>query len=174
MPAVRSVLAATAVSLPLALLIGGCGGSSTKSSLASSTAAGSPTVDTTTTSTSATPTPTGPATTAPTTAAVSTTATGGRPACVATGLQLRFLGQQGAAGHGLLGFALRNTGSSSCHTYGYPGVLFLDHQGNPLPTAAVRVTADLAGAAPKVRLNVERGSSVSFRLVVSHGLASSA
>ena len=48
-----------------------------------------------------------------------------RPPARPASLELRFLGQQGATGHGELGFALRNTGSRRCHTYGYPGVQFL-------------------------------------------------
>jgi hypothetical protein len=83
-----------------------------------------------------------------------------------------YLGGQGATGHGELGFALRNTGSSTCHTYGYPGVLFLDRVGKPLPTESIRTTRDFFGSAPEKKLVVAPGQAVSFRLGVTHGAAS--
>jgi hypothetical protein len=89
-------------------------------------------------------------------------------------LSLSFLGQQGATGHGELGFALRNTGSSSCRTFGYPGVLFLSQGGASLPTVSTRTTHDFFGSAPLQSLVVAAGQSVSFRLGVTHGIASSA
>jgi hypothetical protein len=97
-----------------------------------------------------------------------------RRRCTAADLQAHFIGQQGAAGHGELGFAVRNTGATTCHTYGYPGVLFLDRGGAPLTTASTRVTHDLFGSAPAVGLALSPGQSASFRLGVTHGLASSA
>jgi hypothetical protein len=87
-------------------------------------------------------------------------------------LALRFLGQQGATGHGELGFALRNTGSAKCRTFGYPGVQFLDQSGAPLPTVSTRTTHDFFGTAPKVSLVLAPGVSASFRLGVTHGAAS--
>ena len=118
-----------------------------------------PTPPTTTTSTSPT-----------TTTSTSTTPTTTTPSnlCRAAGLALTFIGQQGATGHGELGFALRNTGSSSCQTGGYPGVLFLDKSGAPLPTTATRTTHDLGGSAPVRSLTVAPGQTVSFRLFVTH------
>jgi hypothetical protein len=93
----------------------------------------------------------------------------GTPACTAATLKLSYLGGQGATGHGLLGFALTNTSSHPCHTYGYPGVLFLDRAGAGLPTIPSRTTHDYFGSAPKVKLVVKPGKSVSFRLGVTHG-----
>jgi len=87
-------------------------------------------------------------------------------------LSLSFLGQQGATGHGELGFALRNTGSVSCHTFGYPGILFLGRTGQPLPTIPTHSTRDLFGVAPLVGLTVKPGATVSFRLQVTHGISS--
>jgi hypothetical protein len=111
---------------------------------------------------------------AQTSAASSTeTATTRPPRCQAAGLTLKFLGQQGATGHGELGFALRNTGAGSCRTFGYPGVLFLDQAGNPLPTQSTRTTHDFFGTTVASPLVVAPGESVSFRLGVSHGAASS-
>ncbi len=82
---------------------------------------------------------------------------------------LSFLGQQGAAGHGELGFALRNTGSAACHTSGFPGILWLDRAGHALPTVPKHVTTDMAGSVPVVSLTVPPGKSMSFRLFVTHG-----
>jgi hypothetical protein len=78
------------------------------------------------------------------------------------------VGQQGATGHGELGFALRNMSASSCHTIGYPGVQFLSKTGSPLPTVPTHTTRDLAGSAPLGPLAVAPGGTVSFRLFVTH------
>jgi Protein of unknown function (DUF4232) len=92
---------------------------------------------------------------------------------VASDLALSFLGGQGATGHGELGFVLRNTTAASCRTYGYPGVQFLDRSGTALPTDSTRTTHDFFGSTPVVALTVAPGASVSFRLGVTHGAASS-
>lgn len=86
---------------------------------------------------------------------------------------LTFLGQQGATGHGELGFALRNTGSSSCNTIGYPGIQFLSKSGAPLPTKPTHTQSDFFGHSPLKELIVAPGQVVSFRLGVTHGIASS-
>lgn len=90
------------------------------------------------------------------------------PLCTAAGLALSFLGQQGATGHGELGFALRNASGRSCHTFGYPGVSFLSRGGQALPMASTRTTHDFFGPAPAVAIVVASGASVSFRLGVTH------
>lgn len=89
-------------------------------------------------------------------------------------LSLSYLGGQGATGHGELGFALRNTSAAPCHTYGYPGVLFLNKSGQGLTTATMHTTHDFFGPTPEIALVVAQGQSVSFRLGVTHGAASSA
>jgi hypothetical protein len=118
-------------------------------------------------------TPTSAATTATVTRTVTTSTTAPKPSgpglCRASTLALSFLGQQGATGHGELGFALKNTGSVTCHTSGFPGILWLDKSGHGLPTTPQRVTTDLAGSVPVVSLNVAPGSTVSFRVFVTHG-----
>jgi hypothetical protein len=105
----------------------------------------------------------------PTTTTTTSAATGGTPPCTAHDLALSFIGQQGAAGHGELGFALRNTSSSSCHTFGYPGIQFLDRHGAGLTTIPHHTTSDYFGRAPEVELTIAPGSSASFRLGVTHG-----
>lgn len=77
-------------------------------------------------------------------------------------------------GHGEIGFALRNTSQTSCRTYGYPGVLFLDQRGRALPTIPHHTTRDFFGSGPAVPLVIAPGSSASFRLDVGHGVATSA
>jgi Protein of unknown function (DUF4232) len=96
------------------------------------------------------------------------------PRCRASGLSLSYLGQQGATGHGELGFALRNAGSTSCHTFGFPGVLFLGKTGQPLPTSSKWTTHDFFGTAPEISLTVAPHQTVSFRVGVTHGIVSSA
>jgi hypothetical protein len=76
-------------------------------------------------------------------------------------------------GHGEIGFALRNAGSTPCRTYGYPGILFLDQQGAPLPTIPHHTTQDFFGSGPAVPLVIAPGQSASFRLDVGHGVATS-
>lgn len=123
------------------------------------------TVPTTTTSTQTTATTTTPP---PTTTTGTTTTPAPSGQCLAAGLQLSFLGGQGATGHGLLGFALKDVSTSECHTFGYPGVQFLDKSGATLPTASTRTTHDYFGNAPLRALTVSAGETVSFRLGVTH------
>jgi hypothetical protein len=150
----RAALAATAS----ALVLVACGGSSNKPA-------------------SVPVTPTG-ATTSPTITVQGTTTThtntaqAGAAPCVTADFALRFLGQAGATGHGELGFALRNIRPFSCRTFGYPGVLFLDKAGNPLPTKPTHTTVDFFGNTSKNELVVLPGATVSFRLGVNHGAGS--
>lgn len=137
----------------LALAVAACGGSKNSTSAAVTT----------------TPTHTVTVTTSATTTSQTTTTTpSGTPICRASTLALSFIGSQGAAGHGLLGFELKNTGNATCSTIGYPGVTFIDKAGKPLPTNTTRTTQDYFGSAPKVLLNVAPGSKVSFRIGVTH------
>jgi hypothetical protein len=163
-----------ALVLPLALLLVSCGSSGgapppdqvTSTTTKTATAAASPT----TTSVADAPTST------TTTAASTTTATtpaSATPPCTASDLALSFVGQQGGMGHGEIGFALRNTGSTGCRTYGWPGILFLDQQGRPLPTIPHHTTRDFFGSGPAVPLVIAPNQSASFRLDVGHGVATS-
>jgi hypothetical protein len=147
-----------------ALLLAACGGSSTTQTTAAvpvTTPSGSSTTVTSTTATSTTATST----------TATTTTVSGPPPCRTADLTLRFLGQAGATGHGELGFAMRNVSGRQCRTYGYPGVLFLDKAGKPLPTTATHTTVDFFGNTTKTELVVAPGADVSFRLGVSHGAA---
>jgi hypothetical protein len=146
-----------------ALALGACGSSNTTASTVAQTG------PSTTTGSGA-----GTTTGAISTSTTTTTTTTGTPACVASMLSLSYLGGQGATGHGELGFALRNTSSGPCHTFGYPGVLFLSKSGQGLTTATMRATHDFFGSAPLIALTVAPGQSISFRLDVTHGSASSA
>ena len=154
-------LTAIAIGLTVAASLAACGSSSTNSSVSSTTAAASSTTTSATGTTSAT-------------SGSSTTTAAGAPACVAADLALSYLGGQGATGHGELGFALRNTSSQPCHTYGYPGVLFLSKSGQGLTTATTRTTHDFFGTAPLTAITLAPGETASFRLGVTHGAASSA
>jgi hypothetical protein len=159
------------------LALAACGSSSqSSSSVASRQATTSPATAPAPSQTSSTPTST--PTTTPTvatqtaTAPTSTSSPTGSTACTAADLSLSFLGGQGATGHGELGFELRNTSGSTCHTYGYPGVLFLDRAGTALPTDSTRTTQDFFGSVPEKKLVLAPGQAVSFRLGVTHGAAS--
>jgi hypothetical protein len=168
----------SAATVAIAFVLAGCG-SSTKTTTVTTTVAatgattspatrtGSSTTTVASTSTPSTPTAT---TTPGTTTPATTTTTAGPSACVAGDLAVSFLGQQGATGHGLLGFALRNTSEESCKTFGYPGIQFLDKAGSPLPTDATRTTHDFFGSAPRVELVLSPGQTASFRVGVLHGV----
>lgn len=159
----------------IALTLSACGGSSHTSATTTTAAQGSPTASSSGTTTTAAGSTMAPAsTTTVVTSTVSSTTSGGPPPCVASDLSVSFLGQQGATGHGLLGFALRNTSGRSCHTFGFPGVLFLDKAGHALPTISTRTTHDFFGTAPEVKLVLAPGSRASFRLGVTHGVTSTA
>jgi hypothetical protein len=155
--------------LVLVLLLAGCGSSSGGASTASTSsspaapATSVPTTTTTSTSTAA----------ASTSTTVTTATVSGPPPCTAAMLALSFLGQQGGMGHGEIGFQLRNTSSTSCRTYGWPGIQFLDQNGGALPTIPHHVTNDFFGSNPAVPLVIAPGSSASFRLDVGHGVATS-
>jgi Protein of unknown function (DUF4232) len=104
----------------------------------------------------------------PTTATkTTTTAFAHGTACTASDLTPSYLGSNGAAGTIELGFALKNTGSSPCHTYGWPGVELLSSSGAALPTNATRTTTDVQGATPANVLTLKPGEQASFRLIAS-------
>ncbi len=157
-PRTTSLVAALLAASALAA----CG---SKTTVVTDTGGGSTATSSDTTSTQSSPS-------APTT--TQSTVTGGAPACTAAMLKLAFLGGQGATGHGELGFSLTNTSGHSCHTYGYPGILFLGAGGQSLPTVPSRTTQDFFGKAPAVALTVAPGAAVSFRLGVTHGASSTA
>jgi hypothetical protein len=140
---------------PIAVLLAACGSSNRAASSAPAPSGNPP----------ATTSAPGPAATATTGPATTTTSAG---LCRAPGLHLSFLGQQGATGHGELGFSLRNTTSTACHTFGYPGILFLDSTGAPLPTSSIRSTQDFFGTVPERPLQLGPGESLSFRVGVTH------
>jgi hypothetical protein len=103
-----------------------------------------------------------------------TSKTAAAPACTAADLRLSFLGGQGATGHGLLGFALRNGGSASCSVYGYPTVALLGRSGHPLAARVTDASTDFFGSVAEARINLAAGREASFRLTVSHGGGSNA
>jgi hypothetical protein len=165
--------AVIAVAALVAVAITACGSTTMRTvtvspSTAATTSAGAGTTTPSATGTQSTTTPTATGTQSTTRSATASTAAVTPPRCHAGSLALTFLGQQGAVGHGVVGLALRNTGSSSCHTFGYPGILWLSTTGAPLPTNSMRTTRDFFGPAPLVSLTVAPGSSVSFRLGVTH------
>lgn len=86
-------------------------------------------------------------------------------ACTASDLTPSYLGSNGAAGTIELGFALQNTGSTTCHTYGWPGVEFISAGGSALPTNATRSSSDPQGSTPPTLLNIDPGQVASFRVI---------
>jgi len=180
----RTSLAGAALVAAVALsACGGSGGGQTTEASQPAAAAGTQTTSAATTSAPQTQTQTTTAGSAATAGAQTGTATansggaavgaGGANQCVAAGLSLSYLGGQGATGHGELGFALKNTGSSACATGGYPGIQFLAKGGSALPTTPQHTTDDFFGHLPLQKLTLQPGETASFRLGVSHGAGSS-
>lgn len=150
-----------------ALVVAACGGSSTPA--AHTSPAAGPQIPATSPATTS-----NPATTTPPTPPSTTTTAAGPSICRAAELSASFLGGQAATGHGLLGFALHNTSTHTCTTFGYPGILFLTSSGQALPTRPTHTTQDFFGSLPRQSVTVAPGSTVSFRLGVTHGAASTA
>ena len=161
----RRVVKATLLAFSAALMLAACGGSS-KSTPSASTGPSAPAT--------ARSSPPARTTTTPVGSTTGTSASQASVPCRAADLELSFIGGQGATGHGLLGFELRNASSHPCHTYGFPGSQVLDRSGRPLPTVTTRTTHDFFGAAPLQALVVAPRTSVSFRVGVTPGMASSA
>lgn len=160
----------------LALLVAGCGGSNTASTTSHKQAStGSGQVETTAstpaTTTQASGTSTGTSFSTTQTTTTTTGNSGGAPisgsACTAAELTPAFLNSNGATGHVVTAFVLKNTGSASCHTYGYPGVAFLSKSGALLTTHATRTTRDFAGHLPESGITLAPGQEASFRMVTS-------
>jgi Protein of unknown function (DUF4232) len=155
-----------ATALAAALVLAGCGGSTSASQTTTGAGGANPTAPAPSSTAS-------PPTTATTTQAVSpTTATSS--ICRAADLSASFLGGQAATGHGLLGFALHNVSDHTCTSFGYPGVQFLAKSGRALPTVPTHTTQDYFGPLPKAALTVAPGATISFRLGVTHGAATTA
>ena len=147
----RGTLAASL--LAVSLVLSACGGSTkvvTDTQSAASTVSTSSSAPVSSTASSASPT-----------SSMSSSGTGASiPRCVASDLSLSVLGQQGAAGHGELGFALHNTSSHRCHTFGYPGILVPDRVRGPAADREhSRTTHDFFGSAPEVALGLAPGAA---------------
>jgi hypothetical protein len=100
-------------------------------------------------------------------AGLTTVTTAGTAQCVAGDLTLASVGPNSAPGTTVLGFTLKNTGASSCHTGGWPGVaLYAAGAAQPLTTTATRSTSDVLGATPESEIVLSPGDEASFRLVI--------
>jgi hypothetical protein len=164
------LLIVMAVVAGVALAACGSSGSSSSSPAASTgPAARSTSTSTSTATATVTAASSSPSASASTSISASTPSPAAGGACTAAHLSASFIGGQGAMGHGELGFALRNTGSAPCHTYGYPGIQFASAAGSPLPTTPQHTTSDFFGSLALRRVTVAPGQSFSFRLGTSHG-----
>ncbi len=165
------LLLVAAAALIATLAVVACGKSS---KTAENTGSGQQTVTVVRTQTVATPggtTSTQSGLTPTTATKTSTTSQALGNACTAADLTAEYLGSNGAAGTIELDFALKNTGSGSCHTYGWPGAQFLSSSGKTLSTNATRTSTDVAGQTPASVLRLGPGDEASFRLI-AQGFAS--
>ncbi len=159
----------------LALGTAGCGSSNSATSARTVTVTQSPAAGASTSAqpASATETTTGAASSTTGAASSTTSASSSAalaaagPACTASELTLASEGTNGALGTIVAYFSLRNVSQRVCHTYGYPGVLFLDRSGAPLPTNAIRTTHDQLGYTPLSEIVLAPGKLASFRIVAS-------
>jgi hypothetical protein len=88
--------------------------------------------------------------------------------CGVTDLSAKQLSSQGAAGTMVAVYALTNTGSSSCYTYGWPGIGFVTRDGQLLGTTPQRVTRDIAGKVGEPeKITLASGQEASFRITVA-------
>ena len=165
---------AAAVAGVMAWVLAGCGGSGSTTTSSAPPSSTTSTQSSATQSTQASITTSAGTNTAASTTSGATTTSSGPPPCTAADLALSFLGGQGATGHGELGYALRNTQDTSCNTIGYPGIQFESKSGSPLPTKPIHTTTDFFGHTTLHKLIVDPGQTVSFRLGVTHGAASTA
>jgi Protein of unknown function (DUF4232) len=186
----RSLLLPIVIAI-MSFTLAACGGSSNSSDTGGHTNTGGSSSTPSSTPSSSTPakTTTGPRTTASSTTPQQATTTstsasagtstssntggsglggGGLSECGVTDLSVKQLSSQGAAGTMIAAYALTNTGSSSCFTYGYPGIGFVLSSGQELGTYPKRVTRDLAGnvGAPK-KITLGSGQQASFRITVA-------
>jgi hypothetical protein len=93
------------------------------------------------------------------------------PACRTADLRVSFLFGQGATGHEIYVFRVRNVSGRTCHTFGFFGVRLLGRHGHALPTDSRRVTHDWFGAQPKRRVTLEPKGRGSFRITTMIGAA---
>jgi hypothetical protein len=112
----------------------GCSGGTT--SATHSTKPKKSSSSTTSTAKSATTTPSTTPTTAATTPG-STTPSSGTTTCMVSNLVLSQSGSGGGAGTLEVTYALRNSGSTTCTLYGYPGAQMFDSSGSPIKTTVV-------------------------------------
>lgn len=141
-----------------ATMLTACGGSSAPAPSGQPTPTG-------TAAATATQNPASTATSSSTT--TSTSPVAAIPACTASRLRLVYQGSNGAVGTLALYFAMRNTSTTPCHTYGYPGVLFLAGSGVGLRTKAARTTHDPLGSTPPRAIVIAPGGSAGFRLIAN-------
>ena len=103
----------------------------------------------------------------PTTATTSPNTTGapaGSTNCRADQLGATRLATAAAAGHVVVTYGLRNTSSTTCTLFGYPGVQLVDASGRPLPTQVSRGGSYTFAAETPVAVALAPGAQASFFL----------
>jgi len=85
-------------------------------------------------------------------------------ACATAQLRLISDDRNGAGGHLVLYFRLRNISDSACTLFGFPGVRLLDHRGLPRFPVAWSA-ADFFGRTRERRVRLRPGRVASFRIV---------
>lgn len=94
------------------------------------------------------------------------TVTTGSSECVAADLTPAAVPPNSAPGTTVLGFTLKNSGSSACHTYGWPGIALVSASGTVADTQATRSTGDALGQTPATAFTLKPGDEASFRITL--------
>ncbi|MGA2471146.1 MAG: DUF4232 domain-containing protein [Solirubrobacteraceae bacterium] len=84
--------------------------------------------------------------------------------CVSTQLAVVLGFQQGALGHIGQTVSFKNTSTTACTLYGYPGLQMLDASGSPIPTDVLRGIAYTVPAEPEHVVTLAPGGEASFDL----------
>jgi hypothetical protein len=136
------------------------------------------TASTTALTATATPTVTRPTTSAPvtvTTETITAPDSGGAgftststatSQCVADDLSASAVPPNSAPGETVLGFTLTNTSSRACESGAYPGIGLITASGSVDDVSTTRSTGDDLGSTPVVRIDLEPGQAMSFRITL--------
>ncbi|HET9074592.1 MAG TPA: DUF4232 domain-containing protein [Solirubrobacteraceae bacterium] len=87
-------------------------------------------------------------------------------ACVAADVRAAAAPPNGATGTIVLGFTLTNTSTSTCRTYGFPGIGLISADGSVVDPHAQRTTQDALGTSPLRHFTIGPGGQASFRVAV--------
>ncbi len=114
------------------------------------------------------PEPIPPPRTRPPVASSSAAPAAGPQRCHTSQLAVRFVGENGAAGHTYATFDMTNKSTATCWLYGFVGMQMLDSDGHALPTRVLRNGGIFTGRAGPTRFDLPQSRSASFEVAWSN------